>query len=85
MECRFRLQEEGKPYFRSVCGACGRTVSTGLGSSCKNVWPSRDTPSLPVNMVDEVIAIVEGMEPPYRRWINREQLLAELRKLKSRM
>lgn len=32
--CRFRLEEEGKPYPRSSCDACGRSVLAGLGKSC---------------------------------------------------
>lgn len=34
--CRFRLRDEGKAYPRSACKACGRTVMTGLGTSCQN-------------------------------------------------
>jgi len=33
--CRFRLQDIGKPYPRSGCGHCGRTIATGLGTSCQ--------------------------------------------------
>lgn len=29
-QCRFRLQGEGKPYPRSSCQACGRSIATGL-------------------------------------------------------
>lgn len=32
--CRFRLQEEGKPYPRSSCEACHKTITTGLGTHC---------------------------------------------------
>lgn len=32
--CRFRLQDEGKPYPRSSCQACERTITTGLGNRC---------------------------------------------------
>jgi hypothetical protein len=32
--CRFRLMDEGQPYPRSSCTACGRTVTTGLGNQC---------------------------------------------------
>ncbi len=35
--CRFRLAEEGKPYPRSGCDACGRTITTGLGASCQEL------------------------------------------------
>ena len=34
--CRFRLKDEGKPYGRSSCSACGKSVFTGLGNSCSN-------------------------------------------------
>ena len=33
--CRFRLQDEGKPYPRSGCSACGATVTT-LGNKCSH-------------------------------------------------
>lgn len=35
--CRFRLQDEGKPYPRSACQACGAKVTTGLGKSCPRI------------------------------------------------
>lgn len=34
LNCRFRLQEEGKAYPRSSCQACGKTITTGLGVAC---------------------------------------------------
>ena len=37
LNCRFRLQDEGMPYPRSYCSACGRTIATGLGTSCREV------------------------------------------------
>ena len=37
--CRFRLQDEGKPYPRSSCTECGRTITTGLGKSCQHITP----------------------------------------------
>lgn len=43
--CRFRLQDEGKPYPRSSCQECGRTITTGLGTSCHH------TPTLPQDPV----------------------------------
>lgn len=33
--CTFRLQDEGKPYPKSGCHACGRNIMTGLGRQCK--------------------------------------------------
>lgn len=33
-QCRFRLQDEGKGYPRSACAACGKTITTGLGTHC---------------------------------------------------
>lgn len=33
-QCRFRLQDEGKGYPRSSCSACGKTITTGLGTHC---------------------------------------------------
>lgn len=35
--CRFRLKDEGKPYGRSSCSACGKSIFTGLGNSCSKV------------------------------------------------
>lgn len=37
VNCRHRLQDEHKPYPRSSCQACGATVMTGLGKSCKQM------------------------------------------------
>lgn len=37
VNCRFRLQDEGKPYPRSGCASCGATVTTGLGRVCPYV------------------------------------------------
>lgn len=34
VNCRFRLQDEGKAYPRSSCAACGRGITTGLGKAC---------------------------------------------------
>lgn len=42
MNCRFRLQDEGKAYPRSACEACGKTITTGLGNSC-SYRPFSDT------------------------------------------
>jgi hypothetical protein len=39
-DCRFRLKDEGKPYPRSSCPACGRTVTTGLGNKCGVYQPT---------------------------------------------
>lgn len=33
--CRFRLQDEGKPHPRSSCQHCGRSVVSGLGTKCQ--------------------------------------------------
>lgn len=33
-DCRFRLVDEGKPYPRSRCRACGKGIATGLGRHC---------------------------------------------------
>jgi len=33
-DCRFRAQQEGRPYPRSSCTACGKTILTGLGRRC---------------------------------------------------
>jgi hypothetical protein len=38
--CRFRLHDEGKPYPRSGCKACGRNIMTGLGKECQNTPPN---------------------------------------------
>jgi hypothetical protein len=37
--CRHRLQDENKPYPRSGCAACGKTVMTGLGRECSYAAP----------------------------------------------
>lgn len=34
IDCRFRLQDEGKAYPRSACTACKKTITTGLGREC---------------------------------------------------
>lgn len=34
VDCTFRLQDEGKPYPRSGCAHCGRTITSGLGRQC---------------------------------------------------
>lgn len=39
-ECRFRLQDEAKPYPRSNCKACGRGIRTGLGTHCSHGFNS---------------------------------------------
>jgi hypothetical protein len=33
-DCRFRLQDEGKPYPRSGCSACKNSITSGLGRYC---------------------------------------------------
>lgn len=33
--CRFRLQDEGKAYPRSMCKGCNTHVFNGLGKECK--------------------------------------------------
>jgi len=46
--CRFRLEDEGKPYPRSSCAGCGRTTLSSfhtLGSECAQIAPS--VPSAP--------------------------------------
>lgn len=47
-DCRFRAQEEGRPYPRSSCRACGRSSFTGLGNRCyleREVAPGTDVGS----------------------------------------
>lgn len=44
--CRFRLQDEGKPYPKSSCTACGKSVGTGLGKDCTAYTPP-STPARP--------------------------------------
>jgi hypothetical protein len=34
LNCRFRLQDEGKAYPRSSCRECGKGITTGLGKQC---------------------------------------------------
>lgn len=35
--CTFRLKDEHKPYPKSGCKACGKTVGNGLGKECSLV------------------------------------------------
>lgn len=42
--CRFRLIDEGKPYPRSGCTACGKTIMTGLGRVCDVPAPKSISP-----------------------------------------
>jgi hypothetical protein len=44
--CRFRLRDEGKPYGRSGCTACGKTITTGLGTHCTAI-PSVSVTHIP--------------------------------------
>lgn len=37
LDCRFRQRDEGRPYPKSSCGACGRTILTGLGTECADI------------------------------------------------
>jgi len=53
--CRFRLQDEGKPYPRSSCAACGRTITTGLGKSCHLA----DQPTKPTS-VDDLVQVIKA-------------------------
>ena len=34
--CRFRLADEGKPYPKSGCNACGARIGAGLGKECSH-------------------------------------------------
>ena len=43
LNCRFRLQDEGKPYPRSGCSACGKRITTGLGKACSVGVAATDT------------------------------------------
>jgi len=38
--CRFRLQDEGKPYPRSSCNACGKSL-VNIGNECWRPTPSK--------------------------------------------
>jgi hypothetical protein len=40
--CRFRLQDEGKPYSRSSCSSCKRSIMTGISASCLYVPSASD-------------------------------------------
>ena len=40
VNCRFRLQDEGKAYPRSSCMSCGRSVLGGLGNRCGVYQPT---------------------------------------------
>ena len=56
--CRFRLQEEGRPYPRSSCVVCGRTVTSGLGNHC---FKLDVTPVAPKPISDEDLAVVKDL------------------------
>lgn len=43
-DCRFRLRDENKPYPKSSCGACGKTITTGLRTRC-TATPEAATPA----------------------------------------
>jgi hypothetical protein len=43
--CRFRLIDEEKPYPKSSCEACGRSVLTGLGKACAEIAKPPEPPS----------------------------------------
>ena len=62
--CRFRLRDEGKAYPRSSCLACGKTITTGLGTSCSHA-------------IDEVDKIVETLASTTADGIERAADLAE--------
>ena len=55
--CRFRLREEGKNYPRSSCAACGRTITTGLGTRCH-----RETDLIPRADADMAVADAAAAE-----------------------
>lgn len=57
---RFRLQDEGKAYPRSSCQACGRTVITGLGNSCKGI--NTELGAFQREVLETITPIVEKME-----------------------
>lgn len=59
--CRFRLQDEGKSYPRSSCTACGKTITTGLGTSCDKTGNS-----FAMDRHIEVIERVEKLESVLR-------------------
>ena len=78
VNCRFRLQDEGKPYPRSSCEACGRSVLTGLGKRCHHEWEDADIclvggQKFIIKKEEEVSAISEKYETIKR---NRDDLLA---------
>jgi chorismate-pyruvate lyase len=60
VNCRHRLQDEGKAYPRSSCTACGATIATGLGRSCPRVGrPSEAQMTEPA----DVAGLVERRAP----------------------
>lgn len=78
VNCRFRLQEEGKSYPRSSCAACGRSIATGLGKRCHHEWEDADIclvggQKFIIKKEEEVSAISEKYETIKR---NRDDLLA---------
>lgn len=69
LNCRFRLQEEGKSYPRSSCVACGKNIGTGLGASCtkghREEMIDAVVPSDEQDLLTELRA-VEALKTPMR-------------------
>lgn len=60
-ECRFRLQDEAKPYPRSSCRACGKNIKTGLGTTCTvppMMQPDIAPPQSDATPIDHVAALL---------------------------
>lgn len=75
--CRFRLHDEGKAYHRSGCTACGRTITTGLGTRCAYGVPGQavgiDLATKPDQQVEGIVQgakLVAGVPPAWGRVVS---------------
>lgn len=71
-DCRFRQKDEGRPYPKSSCVACGATVITGLGSACAQVAPA------PAEPPADVAALVEEAHALQDEWADRTHISSDL-------
>lgn len=95
--CRFRLQDEGKAYPRSSCQACGKGVTTGLGSRCTE--PASRSPAMTSEKAPDRIwadpdhwVSADTSKPNYVEYIRADvadamvaELKAEISRLKERL
>lgn len=58
--CRHRAQDEGRPYPRSSCSHCGKTITTGLGRHCEFGHVTADPAPSP-SPADDVAGLCERL------------------------